>query len=251
MINKTARYCLFFDYDGTLSCNGVSEENKAALKKLHELGHYLFLNTGRSKGFIPEEAFAAADWDGIIAGTSYIEYKNTVLCNQGISKEALIQAKRFYDAHKIPCLFEGVKTNYAIGELEGICNITNDFETYLDQNYDKMEITKWTFCQNISSYEDADFPGCRNIYHPTYTETVPEGFDKATGIRLLCERLRIPREHTISFGDSENDIEMLQYTGISVIMKSAPPEFDRFATIRTQSDTFGVAQAINKLFFEK
>ena len=158
MINKTARYCLFFDYDGTLSCNGVSEENKAALKKLHELGHYLFLNTGRSKGFIPEEAFAAADWDGIIAGTSYIEYKNTVLCNQGISKEALIQAKRFYDAHKIPCLFEGVKTNYAIGKLEGICNITDGFETYLDQNYDKMEITKWTFCQNISSYEDAHFP---------------------------------------------------------------------------------------------
>ena len=200
MINKTARYCLFFDYDGTLSCNGVS------------------------KGFIPEEAFAAADWDGIIAGTSYIEYKNTVLCNQGISKEALIQAKRFYDAHKIPCLFEGVKTNYAIGKLEGICNITDGFETYLD-------------------------PGCRNIYHPTYTETVPEGFDKATGIRLLCEKLGVAREHTISFGDSENDIELLQYTGISVIMKSAPPEFDRFATIRTQSDTIGVAQAINKLFF--
>lgn len=82
--------------------------------------------------------------------------------------------------HKIPCLFEGVKTNYAIGKLEGICNITDGFETYLDQNYDKMEITKWTFCQNISSYEDAHFPGCRNIYHPTYTETVPEGFDKAT-----------------------------------------------------------------------
>ena len=176
--------------------------------------------------------------------------KNTVLCNQGISKEALIQAKRFYDAHKIPCLFEGVKTNYAIGKLEGICNITDGFETYLDQNYDKMEITKWTFCQNISSYEDAHFPGCRNIYHPYLYRNRSGRVRQSNGIRLLCEKLGVAREHTISFGDSENDIEMLQYTGISVIMKSAPPEFDRFATIRTQSDTIGVAQAINKLFSE-
>ena len=247
MIDKTAKYCLFFDYDGTLSHHGVSEENKAALKKVQALGHYLVLNTGRSKGFIPEDAWAAADWDGIIAGTSYVEYKNTVLCNEGIPKETLLQVKRFYDTYKIPCLLEGVKTNYLMEEL---CKITDNFSAYLDKNYDQMEVTKFTFHQNLSDYPDAYFTGCRNIYHPTYTETVPEGFDKATGIRLLCEKLGIPREHTISFGDSANDIEMLRYTGISVIMRGAPPEFDQFATMRTQSDTDGVAQAINKLFFE-
>ena len=248
MIDKTAKYCLFFDYDGTLSYNGVSEENKAALKKVQELGHYLILNTGRSKGFIPEEAWAAADWDGIIAGTSYVEFQSTVLCNQGVPKEALIQVQRFYERYKIPYRLEGVKTHYA---TDDICEITDNFAAYLDRNYDKMEITKFTVYQNISAYQDADFTGCCNIYHPTYTETVPKGFDKATGIRLLCEKLGIPREHTISFGDSENDIEMLRYTGISVIMKNAPTEFDQFATMRTQSDTDGVAQAINQLFFER
>lgn len=247
MIDKTAKYCLFFDYDGTLSHHGVSEENKAALKKVQALGHYLVLNTGRSKGFIPEDAWAAADWDGIIAGTSYVECQNTMLCNQGVPKEALIQLQRFYEKYQISYRLEGVKASYATAD---ICEITDNFAAYLDTNYDQMEITKFTVYQNISTYPDADFTGCRNFYHPTYTETVPEGFDKATGIRLICEKLGIPREHTISFGDSENDIEMLRYTGISVIMKEAPPEFDQFATMRTQSDTDGVAQAINKLFFE-
>ena len=77
---------------------------------------------------------------------------------------------------KSPCLFEGVKTNY--GRLEESVILRMVLKTYLDQNYDKMEITKWTFCQNISSYEDAHFPGCRNVYHPTYTETVRKGSTK-------------------------------------------------------------------------
>ncbi len=249
MIDKNARYALFFDYDGTLSCNGVSEENKAALKKLRALGHLLFLNTGRSRGFVPEDALNAADWDGIIAGTSYVEYRGDILCNQCLPKEALLQAKRFYDAHKIPCLLEGVKRLYAIGAYRNADNLAEHFEEYLERHYDEMEITKWTFQQSIASYPDAEFPACRSIHHPGYTETVLKEFDKTTGIRLLCDKLGIKREHTISFGDSENDVEMLRYTGISVIMKSAPAEFDSFVTLRTASDEIGVAQAIDTLFF--
>ena len=54
----------------------------------------------------------------------------------------------------------------------------------------------------------------------------------------------------MSFGDSINDLDMLKYTGISVVMKSAVSALDGIATYRTTDDRTGVAEAINKIFFE-
>lgn len=58
----------FFDWDGTLSYDGrtVSPATAEAVRTLRGRGNPVFLCTGRSTGFIPEEAWAVG-FDGLVA----------------------------------------------------------------------------------------------------------------------------------------------------------------------------------------
>jgi len=47
------------------------------------------------------------------------------------------------------------------------------------------------------------------------------GVSKATGLAALGEKLGIPREEMIAFGDSDNDVDMLRYVGLGVAMGNA------------------------------
>ena len=52
---------------------------------------------------------------------------------------------------------------------------------------------------------------------------------KGTGLRDLCADLSIPLENTLAFGDSYNDVPMLEAAGWSYLMRSAVPELlERF-----------------------
>ena len=55
-------------------------------------------------------------------------------------------------------------------------------------------------------------------------------------------------EHTISAGDADNDISMLQTTPVSVVMKNADSHMHTYATYITEHDNNhdGVAEAIYK-----
>ena len=54
---RSKRYAIFIDIDGTLytSANGTPKVNIEAIKRVREKGHLVFINTGRSYGYIPEE----------------------------------------------------------------------------------------------------------------------------------------------------------------------------------------------------
>lgn len=77
-------------------------------------------------------------------------------------------------------------------------------------------------------------------------EIVPPSVSKGNAIRILCEYLHIPMEATISAGDAENDISMLQTTGISVVMKNAAPHMYAYGTYITEHDNNhdGIAEVI-------
>ena len=59
----------------------------------------------------------------------------------------------------------------------------------------------------------------------------------------------VPHEDIIVFGDSENDLEMVQYAHTSVIMHHTPECMWQYATLRTDSDENGVAEGIEKVLF--
>ena len=57
-----------------------------------------------------------------------------------------------------------------------------------------------------------------------WIDFVPLHSNKGTALKTLLERLEISPENTVSFGDQQNDIEMLSLTGKSYAMASASEE---------------------------
>lgn len=253
MIDKNSKYCLFFDWDGTLRIGGgVSDENKAALEAVKAAGNYIVLNTGRSRANIPRAALELTEWDGIIAGMSYAEFHGKVIMKKCMSKETLLHLCRFYEAADTPCAVQGTDRVYVLGDPGNPCEITvSDLRKLIEEDSDSLNITNIALNGNIETMPLNKFDGCWSIFHKEgdYSEIMLNGYNKSTGIKMICSELGIPREHTVAFGDSINDLDMLKYAGIAVVMKSAVAELDSIATIRTEDDRAGVAEAINKLFF--
>ena len=56
------------------------------------------------------------------------------------------------------------------------------------------------------------------VHENVMVEGVPKGFSKASGIRFVCRQLGISRKDTYAFGDSANDIDMLEYVAHGIAM---------------------------------
>ena len=249
MTDRTLPHCLFFDFDGTLSVGGiVSKANVEALRRVQAAGHKIFLNTGRSRANIPDRAFNGIAWDGIVAGYSYAEVGENVVLEEHLPKEALLKIKPFCDKYGFTSRIQGVRVAYTY-DRETSEPFGNDLNGYIEAHYDEMRITNLDIRGMSAWTDDDEFPGCWHICHEGYTEIIRRGFDKSSGIRAIAKHLGIPPERTVSFGDSNNDVDMLRCTGTSVIMHAALEELDKIAAIRTESDENGVAEGINRLFF--
>ena len=60
--------------------------------------------------------------------------------------------------------------------------------------------------------------------HPLLAEIDSAGASKGTALSWLAAHLGVEREEVLAAGDDWNDIEMLDYAGVAVAMRDAPPE---------------------------
>ena len=71
---------------------------------------------------------------------------------------------------------------------------------------------------------------------------------KANAIRFMESILAVKGEEVIAFGDNFNDLDMLEYAGLSVAMGNAPDEIKRVAKRVTLSNNEdGIAIVLNEL----
>jgi len=56
---------------------------------------------------------------------------------------------------------------------------------------------------------------------PYFLEFAAPGVTKGAGLEFLAQRLGFTREHTIAFGDGENDVELLEWAGYGVAVENA------------------------------
>ena len=76
----------------------------------------------------------------------------------------------------------------------------------------------------------------------------PKGVSKATMLARLCERLDFDPALTMTVGDSMNDIEMLKWAGVGVLMGHAVPQMHQYADVVTgKVPGLGVAEALNAI----
>lgn len=91
-----------------------------------------------------------------------------------------------------------------------------------------------------------------NTSKPWIVEIVPKNINKGVGVARLAEKYRISKEEIICIGDSDNDIEMLQYAGLGVAVGNASPSVKRAADLVAPScDDNGVGWVIDNYGFLK
>lgn len=251
---------LFFDIDGTLlsdTTHQVPQSAKEALKQAQVNGHLIFINTGRPYASISLE-IKDLDYDGILCGCgTYIEYHQQILFHQEISPEIIKLVITSLRKYKVAALLEGKKAVYydPNNQHPHVAQIKNNYTSIgmdTQHTWDDVDIhfDKFTIWHD----EHSDFPALKKEMDPYFDyierahdfgEFVPHGFTKATGIQFLMNHLQVDHEHTYCFGDSTNDLSMLEYCQHSVAMKNSDPRiFNHVEYITTDVDDDGIANAL-------
>ena len=240
---------IFFDIDGTLydSEVGVPESARKAINNLLEKNHIPIICTGRTRAMIPEYLMNIG-FMGIIAGAgTYVEYKGEVVHNKVVGEEETKEILSFLQKNGIKHVAEGPEHVYFdpndsseeydfINQLLDV--IGKDKGKSID--HDNVRINKISCFTNNSEEETKILQFIENKYHEIIhhggvLELLPLGYTKATGIQTLLKHLRIDRKDTYAFGDSMNDIEMLDYVEYGIAMGNSYTEVLKMAKYKTKS----------------
>jgi len=82
---------------------------------------------------------------------------------------------------------------------------------------------------------------------PYYLEMLHPEATKGRALRVVAGYFGIPRQEVIAIGDSFNDLDMIRYAGLGVVMENAREEVKRFADYVTRSnEDDGVAEVLEK-----
>ncbi len=87
----------------------------------------------------------------------------------------------------------------------------------------------------------------------TLIDILPAGATKATGVKHLADLYGIARDQVMAIGDNHNDLDMLEFAGMPVVMGNAEPSLlERPEFYKTLSnDQSGVAEAIDRFILKK
>ncbi len=253
-------YALFLDIDRTLTAEShiIPERNIIAINRARELGHKVFINTGRSYGNIPPEIFSQIEVDGILSGNgTMITIDGKTVFERFMPKETVKRLSKYYfDNENLWAAFEGKLRSYSISgrprELTKLETPVSSLSEFLAASEDD-EIQVIAGCAET----DRDFLnsfGDKLTYFTfdRYYDIVAAGNNKSFSMKKTLELIGIPAERSIAFGDSENDLEMLRSAGTGVAVANAQAELLREADFVSLSNAQGgVGYAIEELLLKK
>ncbi len=257
---------LFFDFDGTVTVDRsvilpdgslkkrrvLPDENVRAIRRAHELGHRIFLCTGRSHGAFVDlrEKYADAfdlPWDGFICGASDMWYHGEQLAVSHISREECMAWLDYCLTTKRMFCYNGEKR--AIRYPIDAEMTRQDAEELRHEIEGQLAVNPLTNMSVIPAATDGILPktALSVIHMPTYSDVFAPGCDKGTAILCYCELLGVSIEQTCCFGDSANDIDMFRVCNTRVAMKKAPDALKALSDYVAKGE-LGVAEGIAHLF---
>ena len=82
-----------------------------------------------------------------------------------------------------------------------------------------------------------------------YLEIMNPAATKTKAIQFMAQHLGISAEQVIAFGDNFNDLDMLQYAGLSIAMGNAPDAIKQVAKeVTATNNEDGIALVLNRVF---
>lgn len=248
----------FFDIDGTLfshTIHAIPESTKRTVKLLREKGIKVFIATGRSLKETKRVPLGDMKFDGYVTlnGQICLDAEEKILFEAPIKGE---------DGAYLLDAFVNKKFPLAIVEKERI------YINYIDDSVIRAQKSVNIPLLPIKEYQGApiyQFIGYMNweetgkiapkIPNCKITRWYDEGIDiiskdggKANGIQKVLEFYGMTKEEIIAFGDSDNDMDMLEFAGIGVAMGNAEESVKAVADyITTDIDEDGIWNACRHL----
>ncbi len=262
---------LFTDLDDTLlnSKKQITPKNYRFIQEALRQGHHIVINSGRplmgitsqieSLGLNQKGCYAIAYNGGVI----YDCHQKNVVFQRTISipdvQYIFSQAAQYglycqtYDSTQLltpkadPVMYEYVDRIQVPYKIDPLCpsNLTEEPAKVLVIG---EESRKHSDDYRAAMAEWAE--GRISIFYSnqTYLEHVPAGVSKGNAMRQLSQLLEIPMENTISAGDAENDLPMLQAAHMGVAVANASAEVKASANYITKNDCNhdAIAEIIDK-----
>lgn len=254
MVNPEERCAVFLDIDGTLLSDSfiIHERNQKAIAAAREKGHMVFINTGRSLGNIPEVLSSQFNVDGVICGSgAMITMNGETVFQASMSKDLIRRLTEYaFENRKLWYIFEGLKKVYAVSnDIRKRADFQiplNKPEDYHVMDDDEIQVLAMGV-EVPSDFKELFKDEITVFQFETYADCVIKGLNKATGIEKVLELTGIKRENTIAIGDSNNDMDMINYAGVGVAMANSQQSILDIADYITDSaKDCGVAAAIEK-----
>ena len=247
---------IFLDIDGTLTEPGKNTPPDSALEAIRRAqaaGHLVFLCSGRNYGML--KPLLTQHYDGIISSSGgYVEVEGEPIYNHPMTREKQDRAMEVLRRNHIFCTIEckdgsytddGLKdflrTNAGEGGNSELLRWREQLEQSLGirsmSEYDGKPIYK--IIMMATSMEDlvnarAELEGeFAFVVQESNGQTIFNGelvipdYDKGQAIRRVCDFMHHPIEDTMGFGDSMNDLEMIDTVGTSICMANGSEELKR------------------------
>lgn len=243
---------IFFDIDGTLldSANGMNSMTTAvkdSIRKLQKDNNHVFIATGRPYAFLTEDILNFG-FDGYVLmngalvllndeslnnqdDISLTVHKNA-LFRDAFSKETLNELLHEFKERNIEYILQDEKYSYIPKDFKNLKAIYDNIgisNKYIKTDYDvnninisKIELIyideeSLNFCKSL---EDKGF---KYVWHKEFKliEIYSEKNSKASGILKVLDHYDVNINDSYAFGDSNNDIEMLNTVGCGIVMGNA------------------------------
>ncbi len=263
-----------FDLDGTLldSKKRIPVENYDSVKRLMDAGHIVTIATGRLFKSALKVSKRLPEGVKIIASNGAVVFDgNKVIRREHLPHHELIEIYELARDHDLNLTWNSLYAAYhtKLGpafKYSYFMNVKNngdmrirnvhvrnieEYKRYMSHFINAILICK-TDPFRISDFRTKlEALGKFNIESSGHDnlEIIPMNSNKGTGALFLADRLGIKREDIISFGDQENDLKMIQISGIGVAMGNASEEVKAHSDIVTlTNDTLGIPFALKKIF---
>lgn len=263
------------DLDGTLldSSGKIPEENIEALRKFHSNGGIVTVATGRNS-ISAKDIFSELGISGYLIssnGSFVAEVDsgkiNTVLRRSKIDTDTLKKAFFYAQEAKISIIASRETQDDQLTFDES--NLVKDdpyYEHFNLQNhsfdqilrmlddpslsYLKLALTDKDEQKLLKLQSDLEADGISSVFSdPHFLEITPTGITKAHSLIFLADYLGIHSSEIMAFGDQENDIAMLNYSGLSIAMGNAQHSVKMIANQVTKTnEEAGVAYVLKNFY---
>ena len=270
---------IFLDIDGTLTAPGENtppDSAVEAIEKTRAKGNKVFLCTGRNPDML--RPLLKYKFDGFIScAGGYVavgEKYDEILYDHPMTSEQRDLALEVLHKNGVFCTIEAEGGSWGDENLGSFLSSQGKGNSEIERwrkalssnlgikpmsEYDGSPVYKVVImCLDMAQLDEAK-KALGNEFNFVLQELkapakcingeiINKEFNKGLGVEIICKKFNVPIEDTVGFGDSMNDLEMIQTVGYSVCMANGSEKLKELADMVCPSvSEDGLARAFAKL----